>query len=121
MKLVKIIITPERFESLKNILKENGFADMMIMAVDAQREQNMRPDERCDGHMSFDLQPRIQIDIVVNYNDVDHLISTIVESCRAKNIANCRIVVMPVEKTVTILNGEIQETFVIAGTTGITA
>lgn len=121
MKLVKAIITPERLESLKKALGENGFTGMIITALDIQREQKNMPDEHCDGFFPFDLQPRVQIEIVVDYPDVDHLISTIVESCRAEQIGNCRIMVIPLEKTISILNGEVLEEFVIPGTTRVTA
>ena len=118
MKLVKILITPERLECFKKALKEDGFTGMTIMAVEGQVDENRIPREHCDGVMPFDLLPRIQVEMVVDYYNVDHVISTIVELCRTEKIAHCRIIVVPVEKAIRVLKGEVVEEFIAGGACG---
>lgn len=115
MKLVKVLITPERLECFKKALKEDGFTGMTIMAVEGQVNQNALPHEHCDGITPFDLLPRIQIEMVVDYYNVDHVISTIVDVCRIEKIAQCRIMVVPVEKAIRVLKGEVVEEFIAGG------
>jgi len=121
MKLVKIIIRPERFGFVKYGLEENGFYGMTITAVEGQGEQKRISPEPCKGLKAFDLHPKIQIEIVVDYDRVDYLISTIAESCRNENISDCRIYIIPVEKTIRILKGEVLEESPVGGTFGIAA
>jgi len=119
MKLVRTILRPERFEFVRKALEENRFTGMTITAVDGQGDQKHFPPDNCDGLNSFDLLPRIQIDIVVDYAKVDPLISTIVETCRTEHVGDCRIFVIPVEKAIRVLKGEVLEEFLVGGTFGI--
>jgi nitrogen regulatory protein P-II 1 len=119
MKLVKAILKPERFEFVRKALEENGFTGMTVTTVDGQGEQKHFPPDNCDSLNSFDLQPRIQIDIVVDYAKVDTLIGTIVETCRTEYVGDCRICVIPVEKGIRVVKGEVLEEIQTGGTFGI--
>jgi nitrogen regulatory protein P-II 1 len=109
MKLVKAIIKPERLEFVKNALEENGFVGMTITEVKGRGEQKGITLEYRGGPMTVDLLPKIQIEIVVAYNKVDHLVSTIVESCRTGKVGDGRIFVLPLGKAIRIRTGESQE------------
>ena len=119
MKLVKAILKPERFEFVRKVLEENKFTGMTITAVDGQGDQKHFPPDNCNSLNSFDLLPRIQIDIVVDYARVDPLIGTIVETCRTEHVGDCRIFVIPVEKAIRVVKGEVLEEFQAGGTFGI--
>jgi len=106
MKLVKAIIKPERFESVKKALEENGFSGMTITNVNGRGDQRGITLEYRGGRMNVDLLPKIQIEMVVNYDRVDLLVSTITQSCRTGRIGDGRIFVSPVEKVVRIRTGE---------------
>jgi nitrogen regulatory protein P-II 1 len=106
MKLVKAIIKPERFESVKNAVEKNGFSGMTITEVKGRGEQKGITLAYRGGRMNVDLLPKIQIEMVVNYDQVDFLISTIAESCRTGKVGDGRIFVTPVERVVRIRTGE---------------
>lgn len=106
MKLVKAIIKPERFESVKNAVEKNGFSGMTITEVKGRGEQKGITFAYRGGRMNVDLLPKIQIEMVVNYDQVDFLISTIAESCRTGKVGDGRIFVTPVERVVRIRTGE---------------
>lgn len=118
MKLVKAIIKPERFEFVKKALEENGFYGMTVMEVMGRGEQKGIALEYRGGKMMVDLLPKIQLEIVVNYDKVDLLISTIVESCRTGKVGDGRIFVTDVEKAIRIRTGEAQEETRVGGTFG---
>lgn len=118
MKLVKAIIKPERFEFVKKALEENGFIGMTIMEVKGRGEQKGITLEYRGGHMTVDLLPKIQIEIVADYDKVEHLISIISESCRTGKVGDGRIFVLPVEKAVRIRTGETLEESPVGGTFG---
>lgn len=106
MKLVKALIKPERFELVKKALEKNGFSGMTITEVNGRGEQKGITLEYRGGCMNVDLLPKIQLEMVVNYDRVDLLVSTIAESCRTGRVGDGRIFITPVEKTVRIRTGE---------------
>ncbi|NTV00404.1 MAG: P-II family nitrogen regulator [Methanoregulaceae archaeon] len=109
MKLVKAIIKPERFEFVKKALEEKGFKGMTITEVKGRGEQKGITLEYRGGLMTVDLLPKIQIEIVIRDGDLDVLISTLMESARTGKIGDGKIFVMPVEKSIRIRTGEIEE------------
>ena len=106
MKMVKAIIKPERFESVKNAVEKNGFSGITITEVKGRGEQKGITLAYRGGRMNVDLLPKIQIEMVVNYDQVDFLVSTIAESCRTGKFGDGRIFVTPVERVVRIRTGE---------------
>ena len=106
MKMIKAIIKPERFEYVKKALEENGFPGMTVAEVQGRGDQKGITLEYRGGHMTVDLLPKIQIEIVVRASDVDALISTISESARTGKIGDGKIFVLPVEKAIRIRTGE---------------
>ena len=106
MKLVKAIIKPERFEFVKKALEDGGFKGMTITEVRGRGEQKGIALEYRGGLMTVDLLPKIQIEIVVRAEEVDSLISTIMESAKTGKIGDGKIFVIPVEKAIRIRTGE---------------
>jgi nitrogen regulatory protein P-II 1 len=86
MKMIKTIIKPERFEFVKKALEEKGFKGMTITDVKGRGEQKGITLEYRGGLMTVDLLPKIQIEIVVRDNEVDTLITTLMESARTGRI-----------------------------------
>lgn len=118
MKMVKAIIKPERFEFVKTALEENGFNGMTVTEVKGRGDQKGITLEYRGGHMTVDLLPKIQLEIVVDYDKVERVISTICESCRTGKVGDGRIFVMPVDKAIRIRTGETLEESPVGGTFG---
>ena len=118
MKMIKAIIKPERFEFVKNALEENGFNGMTITEVKGRGDQKGITLAYRGGHMKVDLLPKIQIEIVVDYDKVEHVIDIIAESCRTGKVGDGRIFVLPVERAIRIRTGEILEETPVGGTFG---
>ncbi len=118
MKLVKAIIKPERFEFVKKALEEKGFTGMTVTEVKGRGEQKGITLGYRGGQITVDLLPKIEVEIVVNNDRADLLVSTIMESCRTGKIGDGKIFVMPVEKVIRIRTGEALEETAVTGTTG---
>ncbi len=106
MKLVKTIIKPERFEFVKKALEDKGFKGMTITEVKGRGEQKGITLEYRGGLMTVDLLPKIQLEIVVRDNELDTLITALMESARTGKIGDGKIFVIPVEKSIRIRTGE---------------
>jgi nitrogen regulatory protein P-II 1 len=119
MKLVKAIIKPERFEFVKKALEENGFIGMTITEVKGRGEQKGITLEYRGGQIIVDLLPKVQLELVVSSDKVDHVVSTITGSCRTGKVGDGRIFVLPVEKVIRIRTGESLEEHLAAGTTSV--
>ncbi|WP_366513075.1 P-II family nitrogen regulator [Methanoregula sp.] len=119
MKMIKAIIKPERFEYVKKALEENGFAGMTVTEVQGRGDQKGITLEYRGGHITVDLLPKIQIEIVVDYDMVERVITTISEACRTGKVGDGRIFVMPVERAIRIRTGETLEEKAVGGTFGI--
>ena len=118
MKMIKAIIKPERFEFVKTALEENGFTGMTITEVQGRSDQKGITLAYRGGHMKVDLLPKIQIEMVVDYDKVDRVITIISESCRSGKVGDGRIFVLPVEKAIRIRTGETLEESPVGGTFG---
>lgn len=118
MKLVKAIIKPERFEFVKKSLEECGINGMTVTHVEGRGDQKGITLEYRGGHMTVDLLPKIQIEIVTDYDKVDRVISIISESGRTGSVGDGRIFVIPVEKAIRIRTGETIEESPVGGTFG---
>lgn len=108
MKLVKAIVKPERFEFVKKELEDKGFSGMTITEVQGRGEQKGITLGYRGGLMTVDLLPKIQLEIVVRDNELNLLISTIMESARTGKIGDGKIFVIPVDKFVRIRTGEFE-------------
>ena len=69
--------------------------------------------------MKVDLLPKIQIEMVVNSEKVDHLVSTIMQSARTGIVGDGHIFVIPVEKAIRIRTGETREESPVGGRFGL--
>jgi len=119
MKMIKAIIKPERFEYVKKALEENGFPGMTVTEVQGRGDQKGITLEYRGGHMTVDLLPKVQIEIVVDYDKVERVITTITEACRTGKVGDGRIFVMPVERAIRIRTGEALEEKAVGGTFGV--
>ena len=106
MKLVKAIVKPERFEFVKKALEDKGFAGMTVTEVRGRGEQKGINLEYRGGKMTIDMLPKILIEIVVRDQDLDKVISTIIDSAKTGKIGDGKIFIIPVEKSIRIRTGE---------------
>lgn len=109
MKLIRAIIKPEQLDSVRRALEANGVTGMTTTEIKGSGEERSSSPESRSGSVLDDLQPGIQVDIVVDYYRVDLLVSTIAEACKTGMDEEGRIFVLQVERAILIRGGKTQE------------
>jgi len=109
MKMITAIIKPERFEFVKKALEDKGYVGMTISEVKGRGEQKGISLEYRGGKMTVDLLPKVKLEIVIRDKDVDDLIATLTGAARTGKIGDGRIFIVPVEKSIRIRTGDVEE------------
>ena len=107
MKMVFAIIRPEKLDDVKKALEEKGFVAMTVVEVKGRGEQKGIKLQFRGREMEVDLLPKLGIISVVDDEDVDTVIDTIIKSARTERYGDGKIFVLPIEKSVRIRTGEV--------------
>jgi nitrogen regulatory protein P-II 1 len=108
MKMIFAIIRPEKLDDVKKALEEKGFVAMTVTEVKGRGEQKGIKLQFRGREMEVDLLPKLGIISVVDDEDVDTVIDTIVKSARTGRYGDGKIFVLPIEKSVRIRTGEVE-------------
>ncbi|ABD42205.1 nitrogen regulatory protein P-II [Methanospirillum hungatei JF-1] len=107
MKLIKAIIKPERLDAVKKALEDAGYFGMTITEVQGRGEQKGISLQYRGGTIEVDLIPKIEMEILVSADKVDHVIETIKKGAYTGKIGDGRIFVIPVDASIKIRTGEV--------------
>ncbi|WP_370005683.1 P-II family nitrogen regulator [Methanothermobacter sp. KEPCO 2] len=106
MKEVVAIIRPEKLEEVKNALEEVGCHGMTVTEVRGRGRQLGITESYRGRDYRIDLIPKTKIEIVVNDEDLEKVIDTIVKSAQTGDIGDGKIFISGVEDVVRIRTGE---------------
>ncbi|ADL58640.1 MULTISPECIES: P-II family nitrogen regulator [Methanothermobacter] len=106
MKEVVAIIRPEKLEEVKNALEEVGCHGMTVTEVKGRGRQLGITESYRGRDYRIDLLPKTKIEIVVNDEDLDKVVDTIVKSAQTGDIGDGKIFISGVEEVVRIRTGE---------------
>ncbi|MGA1862142.1 P-II family nitrogen regulator [Deferribacter thermophilus] len=109
MKLIKAIIKPFKLEDVKEALNEFGISGMTIYEVKGYGRQKGHSELYRGAEYQIDFVPKILIEIVVNDDVVDTLVESITKAAKTGKIGDGKVFVIPVEKSVRIRTGELNE------------
>ena len=109
MKKIEVIIKPFKLEDVKDALVEAGITGMSVYDVKGYGRQQGHSELYRGAEYVVDFLPKIKIDLVVADDDVDSIISVIIEAAKTGKIGDGKIFVSPVEKIVRIRTGEQDE------------
>ena len=109
MKKIEAIIKPFKLEEVKEALAKVGVAGMTVSDVKGYGRQQGHSELYRGAEYVVDFLPKIKIDLVVADDDVDSIISVIIEAAKTGKIGDGKIFVSPVEKIVRIRTGEQDE------------
>ncbi|MGB9838501.1 P-II family nitrogen regulator [Methanothermobacter sp.] len=107
MKEVVAIIRPEKLEEVKNALEEVGCHGMTVTEVRGRGRQLGITESYRGRDYRIDLLPKTKIEIVVNDEDLEMVVDTIVKSAQTGDIGDGKIFISGVEEVVRIRTGEI--------------
>ncbi|MCM8778546.1 MAG: P-II family nitrogen regulator [Candidatus Omnitrophica bacterium] len=106
MKLIQVIIRPEKLDDVKNALSKIGVSGLNITEVEGRgRQKGMLQQWRGETY-TLDFIPKIKIEMAVNDEDVDKVTESILKSAWTGNIGDGKIFILPVEEVIRVRTGE---------------
>jgi len=106
MKLILAVISPHRLQNVKAALTEQGVLGMTVTDVRGCGRQRGHVERYRGAEYTVDLLAKTKIEVVVGDDEVDKVLTAIVEHGRTGEIGDGKIFVLPVEKAVRIRTGD---------------
>ena len=106
MKKIEAIIKPFKLDDVKEALNGIGIKGMTISEVKGYGRQKGHTEIYRGAEYVVDFLPKIKMEIIVNADQVDQVIETVVEAARTGKIGDGKIFVLPVEQIVRVRTGE---------------
>ncbi len=106
MKKVETIIKPFKLDDVKDALNRIGVSGMTVSEVKGFGRQRGHKEIYRGAEYQTDFVPKVRIDIVVDSEMVDKVISTIIETANTGSVGDGKIFVMPIEGAYRIRTGE---------------
>jgi len=106
MKKIEAIIRPEKLESVRKALEENGCEGLMISEIEGHGKQKGVVQQWRGEKYKIDLMPKIKIEVVVCDNDVEHITKVIIDSAKTGDVGDGKIFIYNIEMAIRIRTGE---------------
>ena len=102
MKKIEAIIKPFKLEDVKEALVENGIAGMTVSDVKGYGRQQGHSELYRGAEYVVDFLAKIKVEVIVNDDDVESTITTIVEAAKTGKIGDGKIFVTSIDEVVRI-------------------
>ena len=106
MKKIEAIIRVEKFEEVKDALKELGYPGMTKTLVEGHGKQKGLKQQFRGTTFEVEFLPKIKLEVGVLDEDVDRTLNAITQNARTGEIGDGKIFVLPVDNAVRIRTGE---------------
>ena len=106
MKKIEAIIKPFKLDDLKEALTELNIAGMTLSEVKGFGRQKGHKEIYRGAEYIVDFIPKLKVEIVVEENQVDQVVTAITDSVKTGKIGDGKIFVLPVEEVCRIRTGE---------------
>ena len=106
MKRVEAIIKPFKLEQLKEGLSTLGIQGMTVSEAKGFGRQRGHSEIYRGAEYSVDFVPKVKVEIVVNDDLFERLVSVIMEEAKTGKIGDGKVFVLPVEEAYRIRTGE---------------
>ncbi len=106
MKMIQAIIRPERFESVKYALEQEGIIGLTAWETRGRGEQKGIRLEIRGRPVQVDTLPKMMIEIAVPNSAMDQAIATIRAAGRTGRHGDGKIFVLPVERMLRVRTAE---------------
>jgi nitrogen regulatory protein P-II 1 len=112
MKKIEAIVREEKFHLIKIALEEKGFISMTVSEVMGRGKQKGVSLKWRVGEHRIEFLPKKKLEIIVEDEDCQTVVDTIVERGRTGSVGDGKIFILPVEDVIKIRTGERGETAV---------
>jgi nitrogen regulatory protein P-II 1 len=106
MKEITAVIRPDKMEVVKEALQEIQCNGVTVTEVKGRGRQLGITESYRGRDYKVDLLPKTRLEIIVNDEDVDDVVETIVKTAQTGDIGDGKIFVSPVEEVIRIRTGE---------------
>lgn len=106
MKKIEAIIKPFKLEDVKDALADIGITGMTVSEVKGYGRQKGHSELYRGAEYVVDFIPKIKMELIIAAEQVDTVISTIVEAARTGKIGDGKIFVSDIDKIIRIRTGE---------------
>ena len=106
MKKIEAIIKPFKLDEVKEALNSLGIKGMTVTEVKGYGRQKGHTEIYRGAEYVVDFIPKVKMDVVVDDEQVDQVIDTILKVARTGKIGDGKVWVSPVESVVRVRTGE---------------
>ena len=106
MKKIEAIIKPFKLDEVKEALNSLGIKGMTVTEVKGYGRQKGHTELYRGAEYVVDFIPKVKMDVVVDDEQVDQVIDTILKVARTGKIGDGKIFVLPVERVIRVRTGE---------------
>ena len=106
MKKIEAIIKPLKLDEVKEALNSLGIKGMTVTEVKGYGRQKGHTEIYRGAEYVVDFIPKVKMDVVVDDEQVDQVIDTILKVARTGKIGDGKIFVLPVERVIRVRTGE---------------
>ncbi|HBU70510.1 MAG TPA: P-II family nitrogen regulator [Elusimicrobia bacterium] len=109
MKKIEAILKPDKIDLVREKLEEAGFNGISLIDMMGHGKQKGITQEWNGESYRIELLPKVKLEMIVNYQDVDKIISIIKSSARTGGIGDGKIFVSEIAEAYRIRNDETGE------------
>ena len=109
MKKIVALIKPFKLEDVKDVLAEKGIMGMTVSEVKGYGRQQGHNELYRGAEYTVDFNPKIKIEVVVNDEQCDEVVSMVTEAARTGKVGDGKIFVSDIESVIRIRTGEKDE------------
>jgi len=106
MKLIVGIVKPFKVDDVKDAVKDLGIQGLTVSDVQGFGRQRGHTEVYRGAEYTIDFVPKVRVEILVDDNDVDRVVSRLIETARTGKIGDGKVWVVPVEQAWRIRTGE---------------
>jgi len=106
MKLIVGIVKPFKVDDVKDAVKDLGVQGLTVSDVQGFGRQRGHTEVYRGAEYTIDFVPKVRVEILVDDNDVDRVVTRLIETARTGKIGDGKVWVVPVEQAWRIRTGE---------------
>jgi nitrogen regulatory protein P-II 1 len=106
VKKIEAIIKPFKLDKVKEALNSLGIKGMTVTEVKGYGRQKGHTEIYSGAEYVVEFIPKVKMEIIVEDEQVDQVIDTILEVARTGKIGDGKIFVLPVEQVIRVRTGE---------------
>ncbi|EFL17893.1 MULTISPECIES: P-II family nitrogen regulator [Streptomyces] len=106
MKLITAIVKPYKLDEIKEALHAFGVQGLTVSEASGYGRQRGHTEVYRGAEYTVDLVPKIRIEVLVEDDEAEELISVIVSAARTEKIGDGKVWSVPVDSVVRVRTGE---------------